>query len=295
MLEFALSQATARTAPLLPPEEGREENPVFLFISVPPLVQGPAIPTFSKKELFPFPLFSQVHGTTVCDALLPHSRPWPILPADNRARFGDVVPPHAPLASSVWDPGSSARMPLNALTSVPSSPTPLCCTTTGTSIVPLELLAWHREAWLTLPSPSLWLTCTIRFGYVIKFARRPPKFNAVLETFSGSPERPCLARGDCCPPGKGYNWAGPTSRDEAGVLHPLLHRTQERRWSSTNPGSASLELGFAEAPVKDADAQAYDQMYPAPGLVCSNQPEGRLLSCFDSSTTQTIPTVCVRG
>ncbi len=88
---------------------------------------------------------------------------------------------------------------------------------------------------------------------------------------------------------------GPTSRDEAGVLHPLLHRTQERRWSSTNPGSASLELGFAEAPVKDADAQAYDQMYPAPGLVCSNQPEGRLLSCFDSSTTQTIPTVCVRG
>ncbi len=28
MLEFALSQETARTAPLLPPEEGREENPV---------------------------------------------------------------------------------------------------------------------------------------------------------------------------------------------------------------------------------------------------------------------------
>ncbi len=29
----------------------------------------------------------------------------------------------------------------------------------------------------------------------------------------GSPERPCLARGDCCPPGKGCNRAVPSSRD----------------------------------------------------------------------------------
>ncbi len=72
----------------------------------------------------------------------------------------------------------------------------------------------------------------------------------------GSPERPCLARGDCCPPGKGCNRAGPSSRDEAGVLQPLLHRTQERWWPSANPGSASLEPGFAQAPVQDADAQA---------------------------------------
>ncbi len=36
-------------------------------------------------------------------------------------------------------------------------------------------------------------------------------------------------------------------------------------------------------------------MHSAPGLVCSNRPEGRLLSCFDSSATQTIPTVCIRG
>ncbi len=36
MLEFALSQETARTAPLLPPVEGREENLLFRFVSVPP-------------------------------------------------------------------------------------------------------------------------------------------------------------------------------------------------------------------------------------------------------------------
>ncbi len=110
----------------------------------------------------------------------------------------------------------------------------------------------------------------------------------------GSPERPCLARGDCCPPGKGCNRAGPSSRDEAGVLQPLLHRTQERGWPSANPGSASLEPGFAQAPVQDADAQAHDQMHSAPGLVCSNRPEGRLLSRFDPSATQTVFMVCVR-
>ncbi len=118
----------------------------------------------------------------MCDALLPHSRPRPILPVAKRVRFGDDIPPHAPLASPVWDPGSSVRMPQNALPSVPSTPTPFRCTTTGMSIVPLKPLAQRLEAWLTLPSLSRWLTCTIRLGYAIQFARRPPKFNGVLET-----------------------------------------------------------------------------------------------------------------
>ncbi len=64
----------------------------------------------------------------------------------------------------------------------PSTPTPFCCTTTGMSIVPLEPLAQRLEAWLTLPSLSHWLTRTIRLSYAIQFARRPPKFNGVLET-----------------------------------------------------------------------------------------------------------------
>ncbi len=78
----------------------------------------------------------------------------------------------------------------------------------------------------------------------------------------GSPELPCLARGDCCPPGKGRNRAGPSSREEAGVLQPLLHHTQETWWPSTNPGSASFEPGFIQAPVQDADTQAHYQMQP---------------------------------
>ncbi len=118
----------------------------------------------------------------MCNTLLPHSHPRPIFPAAKRVWFGDAVPPHTPLASLVWDPGSSARMPQNAPPSVPSSPTPLHCTTTGTSIAPLETLAWRLEPWLTPPSPSRWLTSPNRLGYAIQFARRPPKFNGVLET-----------------------------------------------------------------------------------------------------------------
>ncbi len=295
MLEFALSQETARTAPLLPPVEGREENLLFRFVSVSVSV----VPFLRrdhllKKEQFPFPPGSQVHGTTVCDALPPHSRPRPILPVAKRVRFGDVIPPHAPLASPVQDPGSLLRMPQNAPPSVPSTPTPFRCTTTGTLIVPLEPLAQHLEAWLMLPSLSRWLTRTIRLGYAIQFARRPPKFNGVLETSVAVRNAPVLRWGDCCPPGKGCNRAGPSSRDEAGDLQPLLHRTQERWWPSANPGSVSLEPGFAQAPVQDADAQTHDQMHSAPGLVCSDRPEGRLLSRFDPSATQTVSTVCVR-
>ncbi len=66
----------------------------------------------------------------------------------------------------------------------------------------------------------------------------------------GSSERSCLARGDCCPPGKGCNRAGPSSRDEAGVFQPLFHHTQERRWSSTNPGLRLLNRALHRLPFK---------------------------------------------
>ncbi len=128
MLEFALSQETTRTAPLLPPVEGREENLLFHLF----LFRGTF---FLKERAISFsPGFSGPWDP-------PHFRPRPILPVAKRVRFGDDIPPHAPLASPVWDPGSSVRMPQNAPPSVPSTPTPFRCTTTGTSIVPLELLA----------------------------------------------------------------------------------------------------------------------------------------------------------
>ncbi len=83
-------------------------------------------------------------------------------------------------------------MSQNAGPSVPSSLTPIRCTTAGTSIVTLEPLARRLESWLALPSPSRWLTHTIRLGYAIQFARRPPKFSGVLETALAARNAPVL-------------------------------------------------------------------------------------------------------
>ncbi|KAL0146880.1 hypothetical protein M9458_057819 [Cirrhinus mrigala] len=53
----------------------------------------------------------------------------------------------------------------------------------GTSdVTPLRPLAENFLDWLSLPSPSRWLLRTIRLGYAIQFARRPPKFCGVLAT-----------------------------------------------------------------------------------------------------------------
>ncbi len=53
------------------------------------------------------------------------------------------------------------------------------CPTAGTSVASLAPLARSLGAWLALPSPSRWLLWTIRLGYVIQFARHPPKFTSV--------------------------------------------------------------------------------------------------------------------
>ncbi len=47
---------------------------------------------------------------------------------------------------------------------------------------------------------------------------------------------PCLACRSRGPTGEGRDRAGPSSRDEVRVLQPLLHRSQERHWVTTNLG-----------------------------------------------------------
>ncbi|KAL0147753.1 hypothetical protein M9458_056929, partial [Cirrhinus mrigala] len=57
------------------------------------------------------------------------------------------------------------------------------CPTAVTSVnAPLIPLAARLAAWLELPSPSRWLIRTVRLGYAIQFARRPPKFRGILFT-----------------------------------------------------------------------------------------------------------------
>ncbi len=105
---------------------------------------------------------------------------------------------------------------------------------------------------------------------------------------------PHLASRDRSPTGEGRDRAGPSSRYEVRVLQPLLHCTQEKRWVKTNLGSAHLEPGPSQAPVKNAHTETHLWVRPSPRLVCSDRPEGCVLPRVDPSTPQAILAVCVR-
>ncbi len=62
-----------------------------------------------------------------------------------------------------------------------------------------------------------------------------------------------------CPTGEGRDGTGPSSRYEGRVFQPLLHCAQEKRWVTTNLGSAHL----------DAHAEPRLRMHPSPSSVCS--------------------------
>ncbi len=128
---------------------------------------------------------------------------------------------------------------------------------------------------------------------MIQFARRPPKFRGVH--FSESCRCPCLVCGDRSPTGEGRDRAGPSSRYEVRVLQPLLHCTQEKRWVTIDLGPESFESEPSQATVQNAHAETHFRVHPSPRLVCSDQPEGRILSCLDSSSTQAVSALCVRG
>ncbi len=96
-----------------------------------------------------------------------------------------------------------------------------------------------------------------------------------LSVEQGCPCLVCRSRG---PAGEGRDRAGPSSRDEIRVLQPLLHRTQERRWVTTNLGPTHSEPGPSQAPVQDVDAETHLSMHPSFRLVFSNWPEGHLVS-----------------
>ncbi|KAL0147704.1 hypothetical protein M9458_056982 [Cirrhinus mrigala] len=74
-----------------------------------------------------------------------------------------------------------------------------------------------------------------------------------------------------------------SSQYEGGVLQPLLHSTQERRWVMTDLGPAHLEPGPSQAIVQDAHTEAHLQVCPSPE-VCSDRPKGCVLSCFGQAS-----------
>ncbi len=96
--------------------------------------------------------------------------------------------------------------------------------------------------------------------------------------FSESCRCPCPVCGNRSPAGEGCDRTGPSSRYEVGVLQPLLHCAQEKRWVTTDLGSASFEPCTSQAAVQDDDAETHFRVRPSPRLVCSDRPEGHVLS-----------------
>ncbi len=209
------------TAPLPPPEEGQVENPLFRFVFVPPLAQQPAVPKTSIKEQFPQSLGLK-RRRVVYHASRDHFPP-PLSPGRgglpkstppahlwNRVRAVALKPP---LQVVTRKPGSCVsshtrrnqvsvtlhtQTPPPAITGQaftgpgPGPCVPHRCPTTGTSVAPLVPLARSLGAWLALPSPSRWLLRTIRLGYAIQFARRPPKFRGIRFTSVKPADAPVL-------------------------------------------------------------------------------------------------------
>ncbi len=117
-----------------------------------------------------------------------------------------------------------------------------------------------------------------------------PPSSGVSIHFSESCRYPCLACGNRSPTGEGRDRAGPSCRYEVRVLQPLLHCTQEKRWVTTDLGSASFESEPSQATVQDAHAETHFRVHPSPRLVCSDRPEGRVLLCTLRSRVEHIST-----
>ncbi len=174
------------TAPLLPPEEGRVENLLFPFCSV---------SKTSIKEQFPFPPGPKRARMAVYETSSPHSRPPLSSPVGSRVRSEDATPSPASPAQ-LWSQVSvtpHTQTPLRDALPFESGPcAPFRCPTVGTSVTPLVPLVRSLGAWLELPRPSRWLLRTIRLGYAIQFARRPPKFRGIRFTSVLSKDAPVL-------------------------------------------------------------------------------------------------------
>ncbi len=124
-----------------------------------------------------------------------HSRPPLSSPVGSRVRSEDATPSPASPAQ-LWSQVSvtpNTQTPLRDALPFESGPcAPFRCPTVGTSVTPLVPLVRSLGAWLELPRPSRWLLRTIRLGYAIQFARRPPKFRGIRFTSVLSKDAPVL-------------------------------------------------------------------------------------------------------
>ncbi len=172
----------------------------------------------------------------------PHSSS--LSPAGSSGRFESVIKGYSRTLCQIMEAGKCA----------PHTQTP---PRSATGQIPAFHLAalpwisrwsrWSRLYGVCVPGaaqPSRWLLWTIWVGYTIQFAQRPPKFRGIHLTAVKAADAHVLW-GNHCPTGEGRNETGPSSWYEGRVFQSLHHCAQEKRWVTTNLGSAHLELGLS--------------------------------------------------
>ncbi len=152
------------------------------------------VPKTSAKEQFPLSLGPQRGRGVVNESNLSYTHP-PLSPVGSCGRFERAVnrTTHAPSARTQVS-ASHTPTPLRTgnETPEPGPCVPPRCPTAGTSVGSLVSLVRFWGAWLALPNPSRWLLRTIRLGYAIQFARRPPKYRGIHSTTVRAADAPIL-------------------------------------------------------------------------------------------------------
>ncbi len=159
---------------------------------------------------------------------------------------------------------------------------PPCCPSAGTSVgsagtVSRSLVSAPRSVSVAPADHQTRLRDSVRPA--------SPQVQGCPLHFSESCRCPCPVCGNRSPAGEGCDRTGPSSRYEVGVLQPLLHCAQEKRWVTTDLGSASFEPCTSQAAVQNVDAETHFRVRPSPRLVCSDRPEGRTFMSRSSRDT----------
>ncbi len=198
-----------------------------------------------------------------CYTTHPENAPCHHRPGRHRPRAGSLCSTSLPHHGYIGDPVGAAVTVFRSLASAPQS----------VSVAPTD----HQTRLCDSVRPA------------------SPQVQGHPVHFSQGRRCSCLACGNRSPTGEGLDRAGPSSRYGVGVVQPLLHCAQERWWVTTDLGSASFEPCTSQAAIQDVDAETHFWVRSSPRLVCSDRPEGRVLSCLDPPATQAIPAIRVRG
>ncbi len=106
---------------------------------------------------------------------------------------------------------------------------PLC----SHSLELFQPLATWAEAWRAIPGVSEWVMATIRWGYTLQFARRPPRFRGVLATIVHSKDAQVLHAEVINLLEKEAIEIVPPAQSKSGFYSLYFLIPQKRRWPAT--------------------------------------------------------------